>query len=60
MRIHLEASKIYHTYTKKLSKTQFSDPFFLAIFGHFWARELNLHCKISDFEFLSVSVDFLA
>ena len=28
VRIHLEASKIYHTYKKKLSKSRLSDPFF--------------------------------
>ena len=32
---------------------------FLAIVGHFWAREPNLHCKISDFDFFSVSFYFL-
>ena len=34
VRIHQEASKIYHTY-KKLRKSRLSDPVFLAIFGHF-------------------------
>ena len=33
---------------------------FETIFGHFWAREPKLQCKISDFEFLSVSFDFFA
>ena len=32
---------------------------FLAIFGDFRAREPNLHSKIIDFDFLSVSLDFL-
>ena len=36
-----------------------SDPFFLAIFRHYWAWEPNLHSKISDFDFFSVSFDFL-
>ena len=32
---------------------------FLAIFGDFSGREPNLHSEISDFDFLSVSFDFL-
>ena len=32
---------------------------FLATFRHFSAREPNLHTKISDFDFLGVSFDFL-
>ena len=53
-----KASKIYHTYTKNWVNRDWVNRFFLAIFGHFWAREPNLHCKISDFGFLSVSFDF--
>ena len=32
MRIHQEASEIYHTYTKKKSKSRLSDTFFLRFF----------------------------
>ena len=34
-----------HTYTKKWVNRDWVLRFFLAIFGHFWAREPNLHCK---------------
>ena len=57
VRIHLEASKIYHTYTKNWVNRDWVIRF-LAFFGHFWAWEANLHCKIGDFNFLSVSSDF--
>ena len=45
---------------KKLNKSRLSDSFFSVIFGHFRDRAPNLHCKISDFGFLSVSFDFFA
>ena len=32
--------------------------FFWAIFGDFWGREPRLYSKISDFDLLSVLVDF--
>ena len=59
MRIHQVASKIYHTYKSEMSKSRLS-AVFLGSFGDFWAQEQNLHSKISNFDFLSVSFDCFA
>ena len=50
------ASKICHSHRKWVNRDWVIR--FWAIFGHFWGGEPNLHSKISEFNFLSVSFDF--
>ena len=59
MRNYQVPPNIYHTYAKNWVNCYWVIRFW-AILGHFWAREPGLYSKISDFQNLSVFINFSA